>query len=62
MKGNCIGRPQQIPYLYWQQGQPVGAPVRTFRQIKLLPLPNVVPDFDQAISGAKLYDSKDLHK
>ena len=55
-------RPRQIPNLYWQQGQPFGAPVRTFRQIKYLPLPNAMPDLDQALSGARLDCEWDLHK
>ena len=55
-------RPRQIPNLYWQQGQPVGAPVRTFRQIKYLPLPNAMPDPDQALNGARLDCGWDLHK
>ena len=62
MARNLIGRPQQIPNLYWQQGNPVGAPVRSFRQIKYLPLPNAVPDLDQALSGARLDCAKNLHK
>ena len=37
---------------YWAPGQPVGAPVRNFRQIQYLPLPNASPDLDQALSGA----------
>ena len=62
MEGNFTGGPQQIHNLYWQQGQPVGATVRTFRQIKYLPLPNAVLDFDQALSGARLDCGRDLHK
>ena len=54
--------PRQIPKLYWQQGHPVVAPVSTFRQIKYLPLPNAVPDLDQALSGARLDCGQDLHK
>ena len=37
---------------YWAPGQPVGAPVQNFRQIKYLPLPNSLFDLDQALSGA----------
>ena len=55
-------RPRQIPNLYWQPGQPIGAPVSNFRQIKYLPLPNSVPDLDQALSGARLDCGRDLHK
>ena len=62
MARNFTGRPQQIPNLYWTQGQPVGAPVRSVRQIKYLPLPNAVPDLDQALSGARLDCAKDHHK
>ena len=61
-KENFTGRPQQIPNLYWQQSQPVGAPVRTFRQIKYLSLPNAVPDLDQALSGARVDCGRDLYK
>ena len=62
MEENFTGRLQQIYNLYWKQGQPVGALVRTFRQIKYLPLPNAVPDLDQALSGARLDCGRDLHK
>ena len=62
MDGNYTGRPQQIPNLYWQQGHPGGAPVRTFRQIKYLPLFNALPDLDQALSGARLDCGNDIHK
>ena len=55
-------RPQQIPNLFWQPGEPIGAPVRTFRQIKYIPFPNVVPDLDQALSGARVDCGRDLHK
>ena len=62
MGRDFTGRPKQIPNLYWQPGHPVGAPVKTFCQMKYLPLPNAVPDLDQAISGARLDCVKDLHK
>ena len=62
MARRFIDRPRQYPNLYWQQGQPVGAPFRTFRQIKYLPLPNALPDLDQALSGARLDCGHDLHK
>ena len=55
-------RPPQIPNIYWQQGQPVDAPVSTFRQIKYLPLPNAMPDLDQALNGARLDCGWDLYK
>ena len=55
-------RPQHIPNLYWQPGHPVGAPVKTFRQIKYLPLPNALLYLDQALSGARLDCAKDHHK
>ena len=55
-------RPRLIQNLYWQPGQPVGAPIRTFRQIKFLSIPNAVPDLDQALSGARLDCGRDLHK
>ena len=53
---------RQIPNLYWQPGHHVGARVRTFRQIKYLPLLNAVPDLDQALSGARLDGGRDQHK
>ena len=56
---NC---PQQIPNLYWQPGHPIGAPGRTFRQIKYLPLSNAVPDLDQPRSGARIDCGRDLHQ
>ena len=59
---NFTGQPQQIPNLYWQQSQTVGAQVKSFRQIKYLPLPNALPDLDQALFGARLDCAKDLHK
>ena len=62
MAKNFNGRPQQIPNLYWQQGQPVGAPVKSFRQIKYLPLPNAVPNLDQALSKARFDCANHLHK
>ena len=62
MVGLFTDRHRQIPNLYWQPGQPVGAPVRTLRQIGYLPLPNVVHDLDQALSGARLDCGRDLHK
>ena len=55
-------RPQQIPNLYWKHGQPIGAPVRTFRQIKYIPLPNAVPDLDQALYRARVDCGRDLQK
>ena len=54
MAGVLPERPQQVPNLYWQLGQPIGVPVSNFRQIKYLPLPNAAPDLDQALSGARL--------
>ena len=62
MEGILTERPRQIPNLNWQPGQPIGAPVNHFRHIKYLPLPNAVPDFDQAFSGAKLDCARDLNK
>ena len=52
----------KIQHLYWQPGQPIGVPVRNFRQIRYLPLPNAVPDLDQALSGARIDCGRDLHK
>ena len=62
MAGILRERPRQIPNIYWQQGQPIGAPVSNFRQIKYLPLINSVPDLDQALCGARLDCVRDLHK
>ena len=62
MAGILTERPRQFLNLYWKQGQPVGAPVRTFRRIKYLPLPNAEPYLDQALSGARLDCGRDLHK
>ena len=55
-------RPQQNSNLYWQPGHPIDAPVRTFRKIKYLPLPNAVPDLDQALSGARIDCGRDLYQ
>ena len=55
-------RPRQIPSIYWQLGQPIGAPVSNFRQIKYLPLINALPDLDQALAGTRLDCGRDLHK
>ena len=37
---------------YWAPGQPVGAPVRNFRQIQYLPLLSAAPDLEIAFIGA----------
>ena len=55
-------RPRQIPNRYWQPGQPIGVPLRTFRQIKYLPLKNALPDLDKALAGERLDCARDLHK
>ena len=47
ISGILTERFRLVPNLYWQL---IGVPVRTFRQIKYLPLPNAVPDLDQALS------------
>ena len=52
MVGILTERTRQIPNLYWEPGQPIGASVNHFRQNKYLPLSNAVPDLDQALSGA----------
>ena len=62
MARNFTGQPQQISNLYWQQGQPVGDPVRSLRQIKYLPLLNAVPELDQALSKAMLDCAKNFYK
>ena len=62
MAGILTETPQHILNLYWHKGQPIGAPVSNFRQIKYLPLPKSVPDLDQALSGAKLDCGRVLHK
>ena len=53
---------ERFPNLYWQPGQPIGAPISNFRQIKYLPLFNAVPNLDQTLSGARLDCGRDLHK
>ena len=55
-------RSRQISNLYWHLGKPIGAPVSNFRQFKYLPLPNAVPDLDQALAGARLDCGRNLHK
>ena len=62
MAGILTERPRQDPNIYWQPGQFIGAPVSTFRKIKYIPLPNAVPDLDQALSGARVDCGRDLHK
>ena len=62
MNGIFAERSQQISNLYWQQGQPIGAPVSNSRQIRYLPLPIAVPDLDQALAGARVHCGRDLHK
>ena len=62
MKENFTGLHQKSFNLHWQQGQPIGAPHRTFRQIKYLSHPNAVLDLDQALSGARLDCGRDLHQ
>ena len=62
MAGILTERPQQVPNLYWQPGQPIGAPVSKFRQIKYLTLPIFVPDVDQALSGGTLDCDRDFYK
>ena len=47
---------------YWAPGQPVGDIVRNFREIKYFPLPNALPDLDQAFSGALVDCGSDIHK
>ena len=53
---------RQIPNLYWEPGQPIGAPVNHFCQIEYLPLPNAVHNLDQALSEAKVDCARDLHE
>ena len=62
MVGILTEPPRQIQNLYWEPGQPIGAPVKYFRQIKYLPFPNAMPDLDQALSGAKVDCARNLHK
>ena len=62
MAGALTERPQQVSNLYWPLGQPIGVPVSNFRQIKYLPLPNVAPDLDQALSEARHDCGRDVHK
>ena len=62
MAGILTKRPRQISNIYLQPGQPIGAPVSNFRQIKYLPVINAVADHDQALSGARLDCVRDVHK
>ena len=55
-------RLRQVPNVYWQLGQPIGAPVSNFRQIRYLPLPNAVADLDKVLSEATVDCGRDLHK
>ena len=58
--GILTKHPRQISNLYQEPGQPIGAPVNHFCQIKYLPFPNAMPDLDQALSGAKVDCARDL--
>ena len=62
MAGIFTERTRQIQNLYWQLGHIVNAPVKRFCQIKYMPFPNAVPDFYQALYGARLDCERDLHK
>ena len=62
MAGILTKRPRQIINIYWQPGQPIGALVNIFREIKYHPLPNALPDLDQVLSGAWLDCGRDLRK
>ena len=62
MPGILNERQRQILNNYWQPGEPVGALVSVFRQIKYLALPNAVTDLDQALFGAMLDCGGDLNK
>ena len=62
MAGILTERHRQVPNLYWQPCQPIGVSVSTFRQTKYIPLPNAVPDLDQALSGARIDCGRDLYK
>ena len=62
MAGIFTERPRQIPNFYLQPGHPVVAPVRSFRQIKYLPLTNAVPNLDQALYEARLDCGRYLYK
>ena len=62
MVGFLTERPWQIFNLYWQPGKPIGVTVSNFRQIKYILLLIAVIVFDQALSGARLDCSRDLHK
>ena len=46
---------------YWAPGQLVGAPVRNFLQVQYFPLPNAVPNLDQALSKSWIDCALDLH-
>ena len=55
-------RPRQVSNVYWQLGQPIETSVNNFREIRHLFLPNAVPDFHKALSGARVDCGRDLHK
>ena len=61
MAGILTERPRHISNLYWQPGQPIGAPISNFRQIKYLYFSNSVPDLYKARSGARVDCRRDLH-
>ena len=62
MTGVIAKRPRQIPNLYWQQYQPIGALVSNFRQIRYLPFTNAVPDLDQTLAGPMVVGGRNLYK
>ena len=62
MAGILTEGPGHVSNLCWQPGQPIGAPVSNFRQIKFLPLPNALPDLDKVLSGARVDCGRNLHK
>ena len=62
MDGILIERPRQVPNLYWQPGQFIGAPISTFWQSKYRPFPNAVLDIDQTLSNARVDCGPDFYK
>ena len=62
MAGILSERPRQVQNLYWQPGQPIGVPIRNFRQIRYLFLPYAVPDLEQALYEARIDCVRDSHK
>ena len=46
---------------FWASGQPIGAPLRNFRQMQYLFLHTAFPNLDQALNGSWVDSALDLH-